>query len=140
MRRYLINATLFKRALLALVWLVVFSSPAALVHAAPLPILFHIDTISVCSSTGPGGAGSCPSGTYDTHQTVIAPNGKSINNYIALNNYGGLGGISDEHQSIFAPGTLNGNSDYVFFVGTRSTVNSDVGVVAISGGTRPTPR
>ncbi len=133
-------STIIKRAFLALAWLLALAAPAALAHAAPLPHALQIQSITVCSPTGLGGKGSCPSGTYDTHQTVIAPNGQSINDYLTINNYGGLGGISDEHASIFAPGTLDGNTDYVFFVGTRSSVNSDTGVVALSGGKHPTPR
>ncbi len=63
MRNSIFNATPFKRALLALVWLVALSAPAALVRAAPISFPLQIDTISVCDPAGRGGAGSCPSGT-----------------------------------------------------------------------------
>src|SRR5215468_6236933 len=73
-----------------------------------------IASISVCSPNGVGGKGSCPAGKLDTHQIVVGPDGKSINNF------GGVGGISDEHSSVFSPETLQSNSDYLFFVATRS--------------------
>jgi hypothetical protein len=57
-----------------------------------------IASISVCSPTGAGGQGSCPSGTFDSHQIVVGPDGiSSVNHFIS--------GISDEHSSVFAPGT-----------------------------------
>jgi len=90
-----------------------------------------IISISVCGASGTGGQGSCPMGSFNTQQIVLAPNGKSINNF------GGLGGISDEHQSVFSPGTLQANSDYLFFVATRTSLNSDTGMVVLSGGSGP---
>ena len=93
-----------------------------------------IVSISVCSPTGLGGQGSCPAGSLDTHQIVLAPDGSGK----AINSYSGLVGISDEHQSVFAPGTLQGNSDYLFFVATQIHGGApDTSVVVLSGGTGP---
>ena len=47
-------------------------------------------------------------------------------------------GISDEHQSIFSPGALQANSDYLFFVATRAKGGApSTGVVVLSGGSGP---
>ncbi len=42
-----------------------------------------ITSISVCSSSGTGGAGSCTSGAFDTHRIVLAPDGSgnAFNSY-----------------------------------------------------------
>jgi hypothetical protein len=91
--------------------------------------------ISVCSPDGacdPGTeiCGKCPDGTLDTHQIVLAPDGTSINTYVGL--------TSDEHSSVFSPGTLNGNSDYLFFVsGQIPKISPSLGAVVLSGGTGP---
>jgi uncharacterized protein (TIGR03437 family) len=93
-----------------------------------------IQSISVCSATGLGGAGSCPSGTFDTHQIVLAPDGSGN----AINSYQGMVGISDEHQTIFPPGALDGNSDYLFVVATRTKAGApSTGAVFLSGGSGP---
>ena len=78
-----------------------------------------IASISVCSANGSGGAGSCPSGSFDTRQIVLAPDGSGN----PINMYGGLSTLADEHSTIFPPGTLPGQSDYLFFVATRTTAN-----------------
>ncbi len=97
---------------------------------APSPSI--ITSISVCSPTGAGGAGSCPAGTSDTAQIVLAPNGASINAFAG-------DAISDEHSSAFSPGALGTNNDYLFFVasGTRSVPNPDIGALVLSGGSGP---
>ena len=94
-----------------------------------------ITSISVCSPAGSGGAGSspagtCPAGSQDTHQLVLGPDGSSINKFVN-------GGISDEHSSVFSPGTLQNSGDYLFFVATRSSLNSDTGLLVLSGGSGP---
>jgi len=101
----------------------------------PPPIV----SISVCSSENKPGTlkqGSCGTGLFDTHQIVLGsePQGISINDYVH-------GGVSDEHQSIFAPDALNGNSDYLFFVASRTQLDNDTGVVVLSGvpGMEPDP-
>jgi len=91
-----------------------------------------IQSISVCSPIGRGGRGSCPSGTFDTHQIVLAPDGSgnAINRYEAPF-------ASDEHSSVFAPGTLNANSDYLFFLASGTKLSAGIGAVVLSGGSGP---
>src|SRR5579864_2155225 len=116
---------------LTLPWALAACGLAALAQAPHPPA---IASISVCSATGLGGAGSCPSGTSDTHQIVLAPDGSGN----AINTYSGMVGISDEHQSIFSPGALQANSDYIFFVATRAKGGApSTGVVVLSGGPGP---
>ena len=92
-----------------------------------------IVSISVCSPTATGASVSCPSGTGDTRQPVVAPDGS-----FPLNNYGGLGTLADEHSTIFSPGTLPGHGDYLFFVATRTILNPiSSGVVVLTGGSGP---
>lgn len=100
---------------------------------APSPPTEQILSISVCSQNGVGGAGSCPSGSSDTHQIVLAPDGSGD----AINRYGGLGGVSDEHASVFAPGSLQGNGDYLFVVATGTEARGTIGAVVLSGGAGP---
>jgi hypothetical protein len=88
-----------------------------------------IVSISVCSPTGAGGSGSCPSGSFDTHRIVLATDGTSINSYVSA--------ASDEHSSVFAPGTLDGNIDYLFFVAGGTELSRKMGAVVVSGGTGP---
>ena len=90
-----------------------------------------IQSISVCSLAGVGGAGSCPSGSFDTQQLVIGSNGSLINNSA------GLGPVPDEHSSVFAPGMLGTNQDYVFFLATGTAGHGEIGVTALSGGSGP---
>ena len=93
-----------------------------------------IASISVCSSTGIGGAGSCPGGTFETHQIVLAPDGSGT----SFNAYGSAG-TSDEHSSVFSPGVLQGNADYLFFVASGTSVHSGIGMLVLSGGSGPDP-
>ncbi|HVN76626.1 MAG TPA: hypothetical protein VMT19_09945 [Thermoanaerobaculaceae bacterium] len=86
--------------------------------------------ITVCSPDGTAGQGSCPAGTSDTQQIVLGPSGASIN-------LEGVHAVSDEHSSVFPPGSLGGNSDYRFFVAAGTDVNPDIGVVVLSGGSGP---
>ncbi len=118
----------FALSIRALAWGLALSGTTALAQQTA------IVSISVCSPTGAGGAGSCPSGTSDTHQIVLAPDGSGK----AINGYNGIGGVSDEHQSIFAPGALQANSDYLFFVATQVAGGApSTGVVVLSGGSGP---
>ena len=57
------------------------------------PLIAQIESITICNPAGVGGAGSCPPGTFDTHQIVLAPDGSGK----AINLYGGLNATSDEH-------------------------------------------
>jgi hypothetical protein len=56
-----------------------------------------IASISVCNPSGVGGEGSCPSGSFDSHRIILAPDGSgnAINRYEAA-------GTSDEHSSVFS--------------------------------------
>ena len=109
---------------------VVLRGPAVLAQAPRPPA---ITSISVCSPTGAGGQGSCPGGSLDTHQIVLAPDGSGS----SINRYDGFGGISDEHSSVFSPGTLGSNNDYLFFVAAGTKRNVDIGAVVLSGGPGP---
>lgn len=91
-----------------------------------------ITSISVCSPTGNGGAGSCPSGSFDTHQIVLGPGGTSVNSSSL-----GVGAAPDEHSTIFAPGTLAANQDYLFFLASAEGGNPGIGVAVLSGGSGP---
>jgi hypothetical protein len=90
-----------------------------------------IQSISVCSPTGGAGKGSCPSGTFDTQQLVLGTDGNSINRTT------GFGPAPDEHSSVFAPGMLGTNQDYLFFLATGTVGNAGIGVTVLSGGTGP---
>lgn len=91
-----------------------------------------ITSISVCSPAGLGGPGSCPTGSGDTHQLVLAPDGSGN----AINTYN-AGAAADEHSSVFAPGTLGANNDYVFFIASGAAGNPGIGDVVLSGGAGP---
>jgi uncharacterized protein (TIGR03437 family) len=94
-----------------------------------------ITSISVCSPTGVGGQGSCPSGSADTHQIVLAPDGSGN----AINTFNAAA-AADEHSSVFAPGTLGSNGDYLFFIASGSNGNPGIGTVVLSGGKGPDPK
>lgn len=110
--------------------------PTVLLFLSVVPLTFGqshppaIASISICSPSGRGGAGTCPSGTFDTHQIVLGPDGTSVNQSAGT-------AITDEHSSVFAPGTLNGNPDYLFFVASTSPVHADIGVLVLTGGSGP---
>ena len=91
----------------------------------------RIQSISICSPTGRAGIASCPSGTFDTQQLVLGASGSSINNTA------GFGPVPDEHSSVFAPGTLGTNQNYLFFLATGTPGNAGIGVTVLSGGAGP---
>jgi hypothetical protein len=112
--------------------LVRFGGALALVVLLSVPATAQqIASISVCSAAGTGGAGSCPPGTFDTQKIVLAPDGSG-----AINKYAGMSAASDEHASVFAPGTLQNNGDYLFWVASNASGNP-LGVVVLSGGSGP---
>lgn len=117
------------------VWLALVSliGAAPLVRAADGSDRPHSTvSISVCSSAATGASVSCPTGTGDTRQDVLSPNGDSINTY------GGLETLADEHSTIFPPGTLPGHRDYLFFTASRTILNPiSSGVVVLTGGNGP---
>lgn len=90
-----------------------------------------IQSISVCSPAGIAGNGSCPAGTFDTQQLVLGASGNSINRST------GFGPVPDEHSSVFAPGTLGTNQDYLFFLATGSPGNAGIGITVLSGAAGP---
>ncbi len=110
------------------------------VSAADEPRSHPIVSISVCTrSGGSGSAGSCPNGSMDTAQPVLAPDGTPINGSGSLANpYGGVSTLADEHSTILPPGTLPDHPDYLFFVATRTILGPDAsGVTVLSGGSGP---
>src|SRR5579872_3025713 len=109
-------------------WLFLCGSIALAQQAGPLAIA----SISVCSATATGGQGSCPSGSFDTHQIVLGPGGGSINNSNL-----GVNPVPDEHSTIYAPGTLGSNQDYIFFLASPEGGHAAIGVAVLSGGSGP---
>ena len=93
-----------------------------------------IASISVCSPTGTSVQGSCPSGTFDTQQMVLGPGGTSVND---TTNGLGVGVAPDEHSTVFAPGTLGTNQEYLFFLASGSGGHDWIGVSVLSGGLGP---
>jgi uncharacterized protein (TIGR03437 family) len=91
-----------------------------------------IASISVCSPAGKGGAGSCAGGSFDTHQAVLGPGGSPLNNSSL-----GVGPAPDEHSTVFAPGALGTNQDYLFFLATSESGHGTIGVAVLSGGSGP---
>ncbi len=96
--------------------------------AASLPTPHSIVSISVSPGSG-AIAAPCPGGTPES---VSAPDGS------AINCYGGLATLADEHATVFPPGTFPGHSDYLFFVATRTNLNpNESGTVVLTGGAGP---
>jgi uncharacterized protein (TIGR03437 family) len=91
-----------------------------------------IASISVCGPTGTGGSGTCPSGSFDTHQIVLGPDGTGSVNGSSL----GVGPAPDEHSTVFPPGALGTNPDYLFFLASTEK-NPGIGVAVLSGGSGP---
>jgi hypothetical protein len=81
-----------------------------------------ISSITICSPTVAAPQGSCAPGMGDTFRRVLAP-APFVNT--TINNYGNLATLSDEHITVFPPGTFpNHPSDYLFFVATKSTLQT----------------
>ena len=72
-----------------------------------------IVSISVCSATATGASVSCPSGTGDTRQPVLAPDGSSPAEQLRRPGYSRRRTLDD----IFA-GNFAWSRDYLFFVAT----------------------
>ncbi|MBZ5662145.1 MAG: hypothetical protein LAO08_17225 [Acidobacteriia bacterium] len=86
-------------------------------------------SITICG-TDPGGSPSpnC-NGAADTQQPVLSSDDptQTINEI-------GVAGATDEHSSVFPPGYLRGNGDYLFFVASGfRPVNRDIGLMVLSG-------
>ncbi len=84
--------------------------------------------MTICGNMPTGaGVGSCTTGV-DTERAVLAPGlpAQSIN-------AAGLGTASDEHSTVFPPGSLGDNPDYRIFVASGfKGVNPDIGVMVLS--------
>ena len=119
-KRVLVNVTLAKRP-----------ATSPITNAShPPPIV----SISVCRPDNPGTLqqGNCGAGTFDTHQLVLGPGGKSVNSSGL-----GVGPVPDEHSTVFAPGTLGNNQDYLFFLSTGVSGHANIGVSVLSGSSGP---
>jgi hypothetical protein len=124
----IVKTSIYAFALFIAVYALTGYAQISSVHPPP------IVSISVCNAAGTGGPGSCPTGSFDTNNIVLAPDGSGN----VVNSYDSMVGISDEHQSIFSPGTLQANSDYLFFVATRVKGGApSTGVTVLSGGSGP---
>jgi uncharacterized protein (TIGR03437 family) len=55
----------------------------------------------------------------------------------AINRTTGFAPVPDEHSSVFAPGILGANQDYLFFLATGSPGNVGIGVTVLSAGPGP---
>ena len=62
---------------------------------------------------------------------MLGTNGSSINRT------GGFDPLPDEHSSVFAPGTLGTNQDYLFFLATGAGGYPGIGITVLSGGAGP---
>ena len=106
---------------------VVLAGIGASAQVTPHPV---IQSISVCAASGPA-KGSCPAGAFDTQQLVLGATGNSINRTT------GFAAVPDEHSSVFAPGFLGTNQDYLFFLAAGTPGNPGIGITVLSGGTGP---
>lgn len=97
-----------------------------------------ITKISVCGA-GTQTSASCPAGTFDTQQVVLAAG----TNGVPLNEWN-VPTTTDEHSSVFPPYSLGSNTNYIFFVaagtvppsalpGTSLEHGADIGDVVLSG-------
>src|SRR5262252_2688173 len=68
--------------------------------------------------------------TVDPEQAVAAPNGNTINQY-------GHMGVSDEHSTIFPPGTLPSQSEYLFFLASPLGRAPDAGLIVMKSVSLP---
>ena len=98
----------------------------------PVPV---ITSITICTPAGSGPPGAtqqnCPTGTVDTLQPVVGPDGNLVNKSLKV------GIVADEHSSVFPPNGLGTNQDYLFFVATDENNNPGVGMAVLSGGAGP---
>jgi hypothetical protein len=87
-----------------------------------------IVSITICSPD-PGSTVTPSCGTaYDTERPVIAPGLPT-----QTINQASVGTATDEHSTVFPPGYLGNNRDYLFFVASGSkNVNPDIGMMVLS--------
>jgi hypothetical protein len=119
----------------ALIVAIAFCAPAAIAQG-PSPATPHhsIVSISICAPGGSGPQETCPTGSFDTFRRVLAPDGVTT-----IDDYANLGTLSDEHATVFPPGTIPGHmNDYLFLVATRTTLNQLAsGLTVFTGGPGP---
>ncbi len=87
-----------------------------------------IVSITICSPDSTGAATPSCGTAYDTERPVLAVGSPS-----QTINQAGIGSATDEHSTVFAPGYLGDNRDYLFFVASGSkAVNLDIGMMVLS--------
>jgi len=87
-----------------------------------------IVSITICSPDRTGVVTPTCGTAYDTERPVLAA-GASTQTI----NQAGIGTATDEHSTVFPPGYLGGNRDYLFFVASGSKgVNPDIGMMVLS--------
>ncbi|MBZ5662146.1 MAG: hypothetical protein LAO08_17230 [Acidobacteriia bacterium] len=117
----------------ATLWVAIF----ALVLASPMMLISADDSpehprkivsITVCNADSTGAVTPACGAAYDTERAVLAP-GLPVQSI----NQAGDGTATDEHSTVFAPGSLGDNTDYLFFLaGGSKGVNSDIGLMVLS--------
>jgi hypothetical protein len=93
-----------------------------------------ITSITICTTAASVPQGSCAPGSADTFRRVVAPDGITT-----IDDYANLSTLSDEHATVFPPGTLPGHAhDYLFFVATKTTLQQLAsGLTVLTGGAGP---
>lgn len=86
------------------------------VAQAANPVVRDMTILSAASPTAP---------LQDTQQLVLAPDGSGINSL--------AGTTTDQHSSIFPPGSLSSNAGYLFFVasGSKDAKNVSIGAMPL---------
>ena len=115
-------------------WIAEGYGPNLVIMCAPSGM--KIASISVCVP-GNGSNGSCPADSVDSIHPVLAPLAQGGG---SINGYGGLIGVSDEHQTILPPGTVPGHgTDYLFLVSSQTSLTQaqGPGLVFLTGGAGP---
>lgn len=87
-----------------------------------------IVSITICSPDSTGAITPACGRAYDTERAVLAAGAPP-----QTINQAGFGTATDEHSTVFPPGYLGGNRDYLFFVASGSKgVNPDIGMMVLS--------
>jgi hypothetical protein len=87
-----------------------------------------IVSITICSPDSTGAATPSCGTAYDTERPVLA-----VGSPTQTINQAGIGTATDEHSTVFPPGYLGDNPDYLFFVASGSkAVNPDIGMMVLS--------
>ena len=87
-----------------------------------------IVSITICSPDSTGAITPACGTAYDTERPVLAAGAPT-----QTINQAGIGTATDEHSTVFPPGYLGDNRDYLFFVASGSKgVNPDIGMMVLS--------